>query len=435
MKPRVSIFILPPHWVKLPNLSGVYLKSYLRSKGIKDVTVYDFNIECFGKLKIPARRYLALNKDFEEGFFQRIREDVPGVFKRILTISARSDIIGFSLFSRNRVFSFKLYEQLRERFPRKAFVFGGPEAMKMYVAQEPLPEPEGDTVFWVAGEGEKPLYDVCSGKEQERKFLYQEIDDLDTLPFLDFDDYDFSLYRKKMIPLISSRGCPYQCNFCSESFLYKKFRHHSPGYMVEHIQHLLAKYHISTFSFQDSLFNYNLSWLEEFCSLLIKKNCTIQWEAQMRVRKDFSPALAQLVKRSGCFGIFVGLESGSDKVLQAMNKGFTTEDALRFFKVLNAAHLYFEMSMILGYPDETEGDYDQTVDFVLKNRKHIPKVAQVNPFVLYTPSRIAEKCTADVYHANGIGNKRVKAFCRVLKRNKIRHTEAFVNNLLYTDDH
>jgi len=186
--------------------------------------------------------------------------------------------------------------------------------------------------------------------------------------------------------------------------------------------------------FQDSLLNYDLSWLEEFCSRLIAKNCTIQWEAQMRIRKDFSPALAQLVKRSGCFGIFVGLESGSDKVLQAMHKGFTAEDALRFFNVLDAANLYFEVSMILGYPDETEDDYDRTVEFILKNRKHIPKVAQVNPFVLYVPSRIAERYAPHAYHENGIGNKRVKAFCRVLKRHKIRHTEAFVSNLVYDTD-
>jgi len=205
--------------------------------------------------------------------------------------------------------------------------------------------------------------------------------------------------------------------------------------MAEQIQHLVARYHISTFSFQDSLLDYNRSWLEDFCSLLIKKNIRIQWEAQMRVRRDFSPALAHLVKRSGCFGIFVGLESGSDKVLQAMNKGFTAEDASAFFRTLTSAHLYFEISMILGYPDETEEEYDQTVDFILKNRKHIPKVAQVNPFVLYAPSRIAEQYAPDAYHENGIGNKRVRAFCRVLKRHKIRHAEAFLNNLAYTDDH
>jgi len=142
----------------------------------------------------------------------------------------------------------------------------------------------------------------------------------------------------------------------------------------------------------------------------------------MAVRKDFPLSLAELLKKSGCFNLFVGLESASDKVLSAMNKGFTKEDACLFFEILKKAGLQYEISIIAGYPKEEENDFKETIDFITKNKTVIPKIAQVNPYIdyfsyPYTPSAQA--------------TERVKRLISLLRKEGIPYTKSFINNLIY----
>jgi radical SAM superfamily enzyme YgiQ (UPF0313 family) len=130
------------------------------------------------------------------------------------------------------------------------------------------------------------------------------------------------------------------------------------------------------------------------------------------------------MKKSGCYNLFVGLESGSNNMLRAMNKGFNLETALDFFKSLNKAKLQFEISLIFGYPGETEGNFRDSLDFIRQNKKLIPKIAQANPFVDYLGDH------ENKYPLNTV-KSRIRKFLRILELEKIRYTKSFINNLIY----
>ena len=251
------------------------------------------------------------------------------------------------------------------------------------------------------------------------------MENLDTLPFCDFSPLNIELYSRSL-PLFSSRGCLYKCKFCTERFLYKKFRHHSPGYMVEQIYYLQKKYHTNNFIFCDSLINYKQAWLKEFCSLVIKNKLNIKWEAQMRIEHNFPLDLAKLLKKSGCYNLFIGLESGSDKMLGLMNKGFTSACASNFFKILRKANLHFETSLIFGYPGEEKKEFKETLNFIIENKKNIPKIAQVNAFVDYLGN------FPDKMFSGHQAKERTQLFLKLLEKEKIRYTKSFINNLIYS---
>jgi radical SAM superfamily enzyme YgiQ (UPF0313 family) len=281
-------------------------------------------------------------------------------------------------------------------------------------------KPFNQSYRWVVGEGELPMQQIASGNS-DKIISYQQIDDLDKLPFLNFNGFNLENYSQ-VLPLFSSRGCINHCRFCTERLLFKDYRQHSPAYITEQIKHLSEQHGIINYSFQDSMLNANNRWLAEFSKLLIKHGLKINWEAQMAVKANFPLQLAKLIKSSGCYNIFIGLESGSDKTLRKMQKGFNTKQAITFFETLNQAKLHFEISLIVGYPQESSAEFKQTVNFIKNNRKLIPKIAQINPYVDYYSSSLD-------YNIENLA--KVKQLIKLIKSEKIPYTNSFINNLIY----
>lgn len=416
MKETVHIIQAPPFWLKTPPLSLIYLKNYLKSKGI-NVKILDLNFTLYKHLNYPLNNWLGLDDDFENNLFSMAEKNAPLILESLYEEIKNSSFIGFSLLKRNTPFSFELAKRIKDRFPDKKIIFGGPHALTLKEKNKISPSD-----YWIIGEGEQPLYEVLT-KEKPHISCFKELSNLDSLPFLDFEPLNPLKYSRSL-PLLSSRGCPYACNFCSERLLSHKFRHHSPKYIVEQIKYLISKYEIRNFVFCDSLINYKTQWLEELCQLLIKNNLSIKWEAQARIKPDFPQELAYLLKKSGCFNLFVGLENGSDRMLTLMNKGFNSIEAVEFLRKLKTADLHFEISLIFGYPQEEEKDYFQTLEFIKDNKNIIPKIAQVNPFVDYL-GEFKDKFPTPQ------GLRRVLGFIKFLQNEKIRYTKSFINNLIY----
>lgn len=411
MKPVVYLIQTPPFWLKTPPLSLIYLKTFLENKGIA-TGIVDLNMLLFKTMQTPLRQWLRLDEDFEHNLFEVACQRHPEVFNRLYEQISQARYVGLSLLRRNTSFSFSLAKEICKRFPNKKIIFGGPHTLW-------LDKNSGfdNKYYWVVGEGESALARIING-EKIKIYRFQEIADLDSLPLYDFGPLKTDLYSASL-PLLSSRGCPYCCGFCSERLLYRKFRHHSPQYMLDQIQLLKKKYAINSFVFLDSLINYSNDWLYTFCGLLIEKNLNINWEAQMRIQDNFPLELAKAMKQSGCYNLFVGLESASDTVLAAMNKGFKASSAVSFLKTLKAADLHFELSLIFGHPAESEKEFNETVNFIVGNKNIIPKIAQVNPYIDY----FSDTATSD--------SQRVKSFLRIIEREKIRYTKSFINNLIY----
>ncbi|MBU1121937.1 MAG: B12-binding domain-containing radical SAM protein [Candidatus Omnitrophica bacterium] len=419
MKKLVYIIQTPPFWVKTPPLALFYLKKHLEKKGIS-TGIIDLNHTIFNLGLYTPPQWLGLDETFEKNLFFIIEKKFPSILSNLLSEIKDSQFIGFSLFKRNTPFALLLAQKIKQQFPSKKIIFGGPQVLFLDKANKLDPQ-----FSWIIGEGEIPLYQAIQNNANAIS-RFQEIDTLDTLPFIDFDPINLTDYsHSRSIALITSRGCTHKCAFCTEKNLYQKFRHYSPQYMIDQITYLIKKYQTTHFIFTDSMINYKNTWLEEFCQKIISQRLNIQWEAQIRIKKHFPLDLAKLMKKSGCYNLFIGLESGSDKTLKNMNKGFTTNDALDFFTILTNASLHFEVSLILGYPQESETDFNQTLSFIIKNKRIIPKIAQINPFIDYfadsndnsTPSKEAIN--------------RVQTMINTLKTEKIRYTKRFINNLIY----
>lgn len=414
---NICIIYPPPSWIGWPPLSLIYLYTYLSSKNLS-TKIIDLNILFYKLSSLPSKKWLKLDRIWENNLFIDLKQKYPKIFRNLINTLRQYPYIGISISKRNWPFSLQLARYIKKNIPLTKIVFGGPYTIFLQQDNKLYPE-----YIWVIGEGELALENIVKGDNHTYHF-FREIKDLDSLPFPNFSPLSFRQYSAR-IPLISSRGCPYQCAFCTEKELYRNFRYHSPKYMVEAMAYLSKKHRMNTFVFCDSLINYNLKWLNEFCHLLVNKKIKVKWEAQIRVVKNFPQELAKLMKISGCYNLFVGLESGSDRILYAMKKGFTTDTAREFLKTLKSANLQFEISLIVGYPYEDEDDFKKTISFIVKNKDIITKIAQINPFVDYKKSFPQETYPTD------LGIKRVEKLVKILEQEKIRYTKAFINNLIY----
>ena len=416
---RVALVICPPFWLKTPSLGLEYLKAFLEKPGV-NIDLYDLNMYFYRLFEASNKTWLKLNRDFENNLYNLAENKFPTHLKNIADKLNRYDFVGFSLFSRNEQFSFELAKKLNKT-PSTRIIFGGPQVRQLQ------PESFPSESIVVKGEGEIPLSRIIN-QGTESSLPYEELDDLDGLPFINFKGFDLKLY-KPIRPLLTSRGCIKRCKFCAEWALYKKFRQHSVNYTADQIEYLLKLYKISNFSFQDSLINASLEWLENFCGRIIKKRLHINWEAQIIIRKDMGINLMRLMKKSGCVNLFIGLESGSDRIIKTMNKGFSIEDAYKFFNNLNNAGLLFEVSLIIGYPGESNEDFKETMGFLKNNRNIIKRIAQVSGFVPYKNSIIYNE-KPDYLAACEI-NRRLRKITNLIEKEKIPHKKAFIDNLRY----
>ena len=238
--------------------------------------------------------------------------------------------------------------------------------------------------YFIIGEGEYALPRIINREIKEKVIHASQIKGLNNLSFPKYKLFDLSSYeRKNGLSVLLSRGCINKCNFCFERILYKTYRSRAPEHVIEEIKYHTAHNKIHWFTFYDSLFNGNLKYLEKLLKLIIKNKLEIIWDAQIGIRHDMDDGLLKLIKKSGCVNLFIGLESGSKYILKQMNKNFTLPQASRFLKRLSGNNINFETSLILNYPFESKEHVEETTRFLLKNRRYIKKIAQVNPYIYY----------------------------------------------------
>jgi len=196
------------------------------------------------------------------------------------------------------------------------------------------------------------------------------------------------------------------------------------------LSYFQKKFNTNWFIFQNSLINANLDYLENLYKLIIEKLPNIKFEAQIYIRGDMKLELFQLLKKAGCYNLFVGLESGSDTMLKIMRKRFDAQTAVIFFRNCRIAGLHFEISLIVGHPGENKVTINETKQFIIKNADLIPKIAQINPFIRYEHSEINDN-DMELSAVSPLNlQTEIADILDIASINKIRHTKAFVNNLM-----
>ncbi|MFH1417795.1 MAG: radical SAM protein [Planctomycetota bacterium] len=172
-----------------------------------------------------------------------------------------------------------------------------------------------------------------------------------------------------------SRGCKYNCYYCSYD------RGKSIRNLEEVRRELIAnaelgitKYRVSDSNFTDGPVKYK-RYPHDVCQLMIDLDLGLQWSCYARV-DDLSDELADLVRRAGCFGVFFGVESGSDKILKLMRKGHNRQDAVDGVSIAKRNGLRCHASFIVGYPGETEETFQETLDFIVETQPETVNLGQ-----------------------------------------------------------
>lgn len=433
MNKNIALVLCPPFWPDLPPLSLISLGSFLIENGYKDnVDIRDLNNIFFNQatdiLKKEWRK--SSNGAFQENMPQMLKSQFRGLLKKQIDALAACAVVGLSVFKSNLKTSMFLARELKNRNKNLKVVLGGPEITRLYFkGGSYIPdEIRGIADLTVVGEGELPLIEFLRGDSREKTACFKERARLENENFIPaYEKIGLNGYPKKnSVSLLFSRGCTRSCSFCGERLLYKSFRQRPVQSMINEIGYHLGR-GVKNFIFHDSMLNADLEALEKLCDEIINNFGKINWEAQMAVRPDTSERLLEKIKQSGCYNLFVGLESGSRNTLKRMRKGFDTDEAKVFFKKLNEARIHFGVSLIVGFPGETNADYTESLRFLINNKSSIPKIEQINPFVYYAGTDTNE--SADYKHNSKIMGDTV-AFIKELKKHRFKMTSAFLNNLV-----
>lgn len=198
-------------------------------------------------------------------------------------------------------------------------------------------------------------------------------------------------FEKRVGSLITSRGCPWKCTFCYNSFRSTPVRFHSAKRVIEEIAYLQKHYSIEGIYFCDDEFVLKPKRLAEICDYLKKEN--LIWECQAQVRSIIKhPEIPDILKNGGCVLLGVGLESGSERILADLKQGASTlELNQKVIELCEKAKLPIHGTFMIGNPGETLEDIYETERFIKKNRSalHYVSVLKTTPF---PGTKIWEQC-------------------------------------------
>jgi len=339
----------------LPPLGILYLASFLKKKGIS-VAVIDALIQ---------------GHALEELLDEILKND--------------PEIVGLSAMTCQILPALEIASGLRKKKPTLRIIVGGHH---INATKGELFGFTNDVDFLFYGEGEREFYTLVTALDKKeplekiRGLIFKKngavvinepplpIIDLDELPFPDLDLLKidaYDIYYAKSLPmtsLLASRGCPYNCIYCSASMVQgKKFRQRSPVNVVDEIEHNYKKYGIKQFAVKDSTFTADKKWVYAICSEIQKRNLKIHWTCNSRANL-LDEDLLKAMKKSGCYFIAFGIESGSQKILDVLRKGIMVQEVKEGLALCKKMGMKRIGTFMIGNPTETEADARETLQMI-----------------------------------------------------------------------
>lgn len=329
----------------------------------------------------------------KNGYMVKILDlPVLGVSENSLSTIIRQekpDVVGVTAMTPTINSAVSIVEKVKECDSNITVVLGGAHAT--ILPEETLKSvPEIDVI--VRGEGEQTTLELVKVLEKNPDSLnqvlgitYRErgsvrnnpsrppISDLDTLPFPAFHLLPMGKYRlhppfgrrTPVMPIITSRGCPYRCIFCSKAVFGKKYRSNSPAYVVDEIRFLNEKFGVKEIKFYDDVFTLDRKLVVALCMQLKEQGIDIPWTCETRVNLVDSELLG-VMKDAGCYMIEYGVESGNQRVLNSLKKDITLEQTIKAFELTHETGIETVAYFMIGSPQETSETIDETIEFAKK---------------------------------------------------------------------
>ncbi|MCP4148239.1 MAG: radical SAM protein, partial [bacterium] len=328
---------------------------------VSKIYFHNINDEQVKGMKEALNEFFLLLKDFMLDWINREKPDVLGLTVHNHTMPA----------------SLYIFKKVKELYPHIETVMGGgifTEQLSLgsanleYFLQN---TPYIDKVL--VGEGEQLLLAYLEGNldETQKMFLLRDIGkknlDVADIGVPDLSDLNASLYP--YMGAAASRSCPFQCSFCSEPVFYGKYQKKDVQLVVRQMRQTYEKYQHRLFNMTDSLLNQLITDLaEEF----IKSGLPIYWDGYLRAGKpvcDIGNTLHW--RRGGFYRAQMGIESGSQRILDLMGKRITPELSKASLEALAYAGIKTTTFFVIGHPGETEEDFQKTLDFVEEYKDYI----------------------------------------------------------------
>ena len=196
--------------------------------------------------------------------------------------------------------------------------------------------------------------------------------DLDSLPFPAWDLIDINRYRDSWIKhagyfslnMVTTRGCPFKCNWCAKPIYGNRYNSRSPEKVVSELRMLKSWFKMDHIWFCDDIFGLKPGWVEEFARLMTKEKLQVRFKIQSRADLLREEEVVSALARSGCENAWIGAESGSQKILDAMDKGITVEQIYRSTRLMKRYGIKPSFFIQFGYPGEVKEDIKQTIKLI-----------------------------------------------------------------------
>ena len=272
---------------------------------------------------------------------------------------------------------------IRASLPDAIIVLGGPDVR--YNVEDYL---QAGSDVAVIGEGEETMRELVEAIAQGERKDFSAIDGvaflkagqvitsparnrirpIDDLPFPNRHKINMEQYLDtwkthhgvRSMTLSTQRGCPYTCKWCSTAVYGQSYRRRSPARVVEEIKHLKETYQPDSIWFVDDVFTVSHKWLETFRDEMLKQDAIIPFECITRADR-MNEDVANMLKEAGCFRVWIGAESGSQKVIDLMDRRVDVRKVRDMIRLTRKRGMQAGTFIMLGYPGETEEDIKETV--------------------------------------------------------------------------
>jgi len=299
-------------------------------------------------------------------------------------LDVNPEIVGLTCWTVERGMTFRVAKLIKENFPHASIIVGGQHATAF--PEHMFQLAHADVV--VLGEGERTTAELVrcfedgSDISRVKGIVYQHngkavytqhrelIEDLDKIPFPIYDDFDLKKYvglpeRKTLATaIVSSRGCPYNCIYCSSAVFWKKrWRARSSENVLAEVEWLYKDYNVRSFIFFDDLFFLNKDRAIEICKGIIERKLEVGWVAEGRVNL-VDRELLKWMKKAGCYRIDYGVESGSPNILENINKKINVEQIKNAFGLTHEFGIKPVAYLMVGNPGETDVTIRETIQLM-----------------------------------------------------------------------
>jgi len=317
-------------------------------------------------------------------------------------ISNGPSLVGISSMTPSISSAARIARSVKAASPNVHVILGGAHASTL---PEQTMEMIPDIDIIVRGEGEATVVELVDALEHERPLQHVEgivfrkegkkvwtedrnpISDLDQLPFPAYHRLPIEQYRfhpplgreHPVVPIITSRGCPFRCTFCTKSVFGQVYRCNSARYVAEEIEYMIRRFQAREIKFYDDSFTLQKKRVIELCDELVKRKIDVPWSCETRVDL-VDEELLRVMKRAGCYMIEYGVESANKDMLEKMKKGISPQQVTRAFEATRAVGIQTVAYFMLGYPGETWDTVRETIEFAKRIEPDFAQFSVATPF-------------------------------------------------------